>query len=117
MAMILRKASKKSLSQAQTSQNQPTLPSVTTSAPSGSESTGTPKADKRIPSKRTRMSENGYLFPLEEEQSVNFEAEPVLNSSTERGTSDFLKLDFVPPSTEGSLQRPVESFELEEVKY
>lgn len=116
MAMILRRASKKSLSQAQTSQNQNTLPSMTSSGTSGPESTGTPKADKKIPSKRTRMSDNSYLFPLEEEQGVNSEAEPVLNSSTARGTSDLLKLDFVPPSTEGSLQRPVESFELEEVK-
>lgn len=100
MASILRRASKKSLSQAQPSQNQ----SVTTSAPSGPESTGTPKADKRIPSKRTRMSDNSYLFPLEEEQSVNSEvAEPILNSPMARGT-------------EGSLQRPVESFELEEIQ-
>lgn len=114
MAMILRKASKKSLSQAQTSQNQHTLPSMTSSASSGPEPTGTPKADKRIPLKRTRMSDNSNLFPLEEEQSVNSEAEPVLNSSMARGTSDLLKLNFVLPSTEG---RPVESFELEEVKY
>ncbi|XP_067233861.1 protein ITPRID1 [Chanodichthys erythropterus] len=113
MAMILRKASKKSLSQAETSQNQHTLPSMTSSAPSGPESTGTPKADKRIPSKRTRMSDNSNLFPLEEEQSVNSEAEPVLNRSTARGTSDLLNLNFVPPSTEG---RPVESFELEEIQ-
>lgn len=116
MAMILRRASKKSLSQAQTSQNQHTIPSVTTSAPSGPESPGTPKADKRNPSKRTRMSDNN-LFPLKEEQSVNSEAaEPVLNSPTARGTSDLQKLNFVPSSTEGFLQRPIESFELEEIQ-
>lgn len=114
MAMILRRASKKSLRQAQTSQNQHTIPSVTSSAPSGPESTGTPKADKRNPSKRTKMSDNN-LFPLKEEQSVKLDAaEPVLNSPTARGTSDLQKLDFV-PSTEGSLQQPIESFELEEV--
>ncbi|CAM4723544.1 unnamed protein product [Leuciscus chuanchicus] len=115
MAMILRRASKKSLRQAQTSQNQHNIPSVTSSAPSGPESTGTPKADKKNPSKRTRMSDNN-LFPLKEEQSVNSEAaEPVLNSPTARGTSDLQKLDF-DPSTEGSLQRPIESFELEEIQ-
>lgn len=60
------------------------------------------------------MSDNN-LFPLKEEQSVHSEAaEPVLNSPTARGTSDLQKLDFV-TSTEGSLQRPIESFELEEV--
>ncbi|XP_067290765.1 protein ITPRID1 [Pseudorasbora parva] len=115
MAMILRRASKKSLSQAQTSQNQHTLPSVTPSA--GSEATGTPKADKRIPSKRTRMSDSSHLFPLEEEQSANSEAaEPVLNNPMARGTSDLLKRNCVPSSTEGNLQRPVESFELEEIQ-
>lgn len=61
------------------------------------------------------MSDNN-LFPLKEEQSVNSEAaEPVLNSPTARGTSDLQKLNFVPSSTEGFLQRPIESFELEEV--
>ncbi|XP_039540847.1 protein ITPRID1 [Pimephales promelas] len=115
MVMILRRASKKSLSQAQTSQNQHTIPSVTPSAPSGPESTGTPKADKRNPSKRTRMSDNN-LFPLKEEQSVNSEsAEPVLNSQTARGTSDLQKLNLI-NSTEGILQRPIESFELEEIQ-
>ncbi|XP_043082961.1 protein ITPRID1 [Puntigrus tetrazona] len=116
MAMILRRASKKSLSQAKTLQNQHMPSSVTSSALSGPESSGIPMLDKKIPSKRTRMSDN-YLSPLEEEQNVNFEAtEPVLNSPTVRGTSDLLKLDSVPFTTEESLQRPVESFELEEIQ-
>lgn len=116
MAMILRRASKKSLSQAKTLQNQHMPSPVTSSALSGPESSGMSMVDKRIHSKRTRMSDN-CLSPLEEEQSINLEAaEPVLNSPAVRGTSDLLKLDSVPSSTEESLQRPVESFELEEVK-
>ncbi|XP_016093634.1 coiled-coil domain-containing protein 129-like [Sinocyclocheilus grahami] len=116
MAMILRRASKKSLSQAKTLQNQHMPCPVTSSALSSPESCGMPMVDKRIPSKRTQMSDNG-LSPLEEEQSIHLEAiEPVLNSSMIRGTSDLLKLDSVPSSTEESLQRPVESFELEEIQ-
>ncbi|XP_026114204.1 uncharacterized protein LOC113092738 [Carassius auratus] len=113
MAMILRRASKKSLSQAKTLQNQHTPHPVTSSALSGPD--GMPMVDKRIPSKRTRMSDNSCLSPLEEEQSINSEAaEPVLNSLTT--TSDLLKLDFLPSSTKESLQQPVESFELEEIQ-
>ncbi len=111
MAMILRRASKKSLNQVKTLQNQHMPSPVTSSALSGPESSGMSMVDKRIPSKRTRMSDN-YLSPLEEEQSINLEAaEPVLNSPT----SD-QKLDSVSSSTEERLQQPVESFELEEVK-
>ncbi len=112
MAMILRRASKKSLNQAKTLQNQHMPSPVTSSALSGPESSGMSMVDKRIPSKRTRLSDN-YLSPLEEEQSIHLEAaEPVLNSPT----SDLLKLDSVSSSTEERLQQPVESFELEEVK-
>ncbi len=116
MAMILRRASKKSLSQAKTLQNQHMPSPVTSSALSGPESSGMSMVDKRIHSKRTGC-QTTVLSPLEEEQSINLEAtEPVLNSPAVRGTSDLLKLDSVPSSTEESLQRPVESFELEEVK-
>ncbi|XP_052452717.1 uncharacterized protein itprid1 [Carassius gibelio] len=116
IAMILRRAYKKSLSQAKTLQNQHMPSRVTSSAISSPESPGMPMVDKRIPSKRTILLENG-LSPLEEEQSINLEAaEPVLNSPTVRGTSDLLKLDSIPSSTEESLQRPAESFELEEVQ-
>ncbi|KAK2870295.1 hypothetical protein Q8A67_024687 [Cirrhinus molitorella] len=116
MAMILRRASKKSLSQAKTLQNQHMPSSVTSPVQSSLESSRMPIVEKRISSKRTRMSDNG-LSPLEEEQSVNSEAaEPVLNSPTPRGTLDPLKLYSVPSTTEESLQRPVESFELEEIQ-
>lgn len=112
MAMMLRKAYKKSRSQAQTLANQQVSSSSMT--PSVPES---PLSEKRVPSKRTRMAENS-LFPLEEEDHVNSEsAGLLLNSPATRGTSDLLKIDFVPSSKEGSLQRPLESFELEEVKY
>ncbi|XP_016373620.1 coiled-coil domain-containing protein 129-like isoform X1 [Sinocyclocheilus rhinocerous] len=117
MVMILRRASKKSLSQAKTLQNQHMPPPLTSSALSGPESSGMPMVDKRIPSKRTRVSDNSCLSPLEEEQSINSDsAEPVLNSLTARGTSDLLKLDSFPSSAKESLQRPVESFELEEIQ-
>ncbi|XP_051543483.1 uncharacterized protein LOC127434638 isoform X2 [Myxocyprinus asiaticus] len=115
MAMILRRASKKSLSQAQ---NQQALPPEN-SAQSGMESSGTPTADKRIPPKRSRqsLSDNSGLFPLQEEQSFNLEsAEPILISHTTRGTTDLLKLTSDPLSTDGSAQQPVESFELEEIQ-
>ncbi|XP_050954553.1 protein ITPRID1 isoform X2 [Labeo rohita] len=116
MAMILRRASKKSLSQAKTLQNQHMPSSVTSPAPSSLESSGMPIADKKIPSKCTRMSDN-FLFPLEEEHSVNSEAaELVLNSPLARGTSNPVKLNSVPFSTEESMQRPVQSFELEEIQ-
>ncbi len=58
MAMILRRASKKSLSQAKTLQNQHMPSPVTSSALSGPESSGMSMVDKRIHSKRTRMSDN-----------------------------------------------------------
>ncbi|XP_042607930.1 uncharacterized protein LOC109112583 isoform X1 [Cyprinus carpio] len=116
MAMILRRASKKSLSQAEMLQNQQMPSPVTSSTLSSPESSGMPMVDERIPSKHTRMSDN-CLSPLEEEQSINLEAaEPVINSPMVRGTADILKLDSVPSSTEESLQRPVESFELEEIQ-
>ncbi|XP_073687249.1 protein ITPRID1 [Garra rufa] len=116
MAMTLRRAFKKSLSQAKTLQNQNMPPSVTSPAKPGLESSGVPIVDKRISSKRTRMSDNG-LSPLEEERNVNTEAaELVLNSPTARGTSEPLKLDSVPSTTEESLQQPIESFELEEIQ-
>lgn len=111
MAMMLHKAYKKSRSQAQTLANQQVSSSSMT--PSVPES---PLSEKRVPSKRTRMAENS-LFPLEEEDHVNSEsAGLLLNSPATRGTSDLLKIDFVPSSKEGSLQRPLESFELEEIQ-
>ncbi|XP_051970492.1 uncharacterized protein LOC127634835 [Xyrauchen texanus] len=115
MAMILQRASKKSLSQAQ---NQQALPPEN-SAQSGMESSGTPTADNRIPPKRSRqsLSDNSGLFPLQEEQSFNLEStEPILISNTTRGTSDIIKLPPNPLSTDGSTQQPVESFELEEIQ-
>ncbi|XP_042570541.1 protein ITPRID1-like [Cyprinus carpio] len=115
IAMILRRASKKSLSQAKTLQNQHMPHPVTSSALSSPDVL--PMVDKRIPSKRTRMLDNSCLSPLEEEQSINSEAaEPVLNSLTARGASDLQNLDFVPSLAKESLQRPIESFELEEIQ-
>ncbi|XP_051969658.1 protein ITPRID1 isoform X2 [Xyrauchen texanus] len=116
MATILRRASKKSLSHAQMSQNQQTL-SPTNLAPSGVESSEASPADKRIPLKRSRqsLSDNSGLSTLQEEQSSNFEsAEPILISHPTRGTTDPLKLVSEPTPTEGILHQPVESFELEE---
>ncbi|KAF4095677.1 uncharacterized protein itprid1 [Onychostoma macrolepis] len=116
MAIILRRASKKSLSQAKTLQNQQMPSPVASSALSGPESSGMSMVDKRIPSKRTRMSDD-CLSPQEEDQSINLEAsEPALNSPTIRETSDLLKLDSVLSSTEESLQRPVEFFKWEEIQ-
>ncbi|XP_051538318.1 protein ITPRID1 isoform X2 [Myxocyprinus asiaticus] len=118
MAMILRRASKKSLSHAQMSQNQQTL-SPTNLAQSGVESSGASPADKIIPLKRSRQSfsDNSGLPTLQEEQSSNFEsAEPILISHPTRGTTDPLKLVSDPMPTEGILHQPVESFELEEIQ-
>ncbi|XP_005162917.1 protein ITPRID1 [Danio rerio] len=111
MAMMLRKAYKKSRSQALTLENQQVFSaSMTPSVPES------PLTDKRVPSKRTRMAENS-LFPLEEEDHVNSESVGLLvNSPEARGTSDLLKINFVPSSKEGGLQRPLESFELEEIQ-
>ncbi|TRY89112.1 hypothetical protein DNTS_004580 [Danionella cerebrum] len=118
MAMILRRAVKKSLSQCQKSQTENMSPTPkeasATFTPHSQEST---MMDRRVPSKGTRMTDNSSLFTLKEEDTINSESTNLKsNTSTTRGTLDFLKLDFVPSSINGGLSCPVESFDLEEMQ-
>ncbi|XP_057179346.1 uncharacterized protein itprid1 isoform X2 [Triplophysa rosa] len=102
VATILRRAAKKTLRQERTSQAKP---SSATSAQSDPESL----VDKRIPPKRSKVSDSSSVSPLKEEHGVS--SEPVV-----RVTTDRLKLDSVPSSVGKGTREPLESFELEEVK-
>lgn len=96
MATILCRAAKKTLRQERTSK---AAPSSATSAQSHPDFL----VDKRIPPKRTKVSDGSSLSPLKEERSVS--SEPV-----ERVTTDHLRL------VEKETREPLESFKLEEVK-
>ncbi|KAA0704715.1 Coiled-coil domain-containing protein 129 [Triplophysa tibetana] len=102
VASILRRAAKKTLRQERKSQAKP---SSATSPKSDPESL----VDKRIPPKRSKVSDSSSLSPLKEEHAVS--SEPVV-----RVTTDQLKLDSVTSSVGKGTREPLESFELEEVK-
>lgn len=102
VATILRRAAKKTLRQERMSQAKPSSAISSKSHPES-------LVDKRIPPKRSKVSDSSSLSPLKEEHGVS--AEPVV-----RVTTDRLKLDSVPSSMGKGTREPLESFELEEVK-
>ncbi|XP_036441923.1 uncharacterized protein itprid1 isoform X2 [Colossoma macropomum] len=122
VGMLLRKASKKSLSQAPAAQDHQPLSPPLTGPSSIPDLPADPPHDKRSPVKRARqcLPDSASLSPLVEEQSsVPETAEPTLTtplpqcqSSSQRGAREPHNI----ASTQRSPGEPAESFELEEIQ-
>ncbi|XP_017555834.1 protein ITPRID1 isoform X2 [Pygocentrus nattereri] len=122
VGMLLRKASKKSLSQAPTAQDHQPLSPPLTGLSSSPDLPADPPHDKRSPVKRARQSlpDSASLSPLVEEQSsVPETAEPTLTTPLPQCQSISLRGAREPhniASTQRSPEEPAESFELEEIQ-
>ncbi|KAL6488692.1 hypothetical protein MHYP_G00024330 [Metynnis hypsauchen] len=122
VGMLLRKASKKSLSQAPTAQDHQPLSPPLTGLSSSPDLPADPPHDKRSPVKRARqcLPDSASLSPLVEEQSsVPETAEPTLITPLPQCQSISLRGAREPhniASTQRSPGEPAESFELEEIQ-
>ncbi|XP_072535795.1 uncharacterized protein [Salminus brasiliensis] len=122
VGMLLRKASKKSLSQATTAQDHQPLSPPLTGPSSIPDLPADPPHDKRSPVKRARqcLPESASLSPLVEEQSsIPEAAEPSLTTPLSQCKSSDLRGVREPcnvTSTQKGPGEPAESFELEEIQ-
>ncbi|KAL7887316.1 hypothetical protein AOLI_G00050370 [Acnodon oligacanthus] len=122
VGMLLRKASKKSLSQAPSAQDHQPLSPPLTGLSSSPDLPADPPHDKRSPVKRARqcLPDSASLSPLVEEQSfVPETAEPTLTTPVPQRHSISLRGAREPhniASTQRSPGEPAESFELEEIQ-
>ncbi|XP_066539284.1 protein ITPRID1 isoform X2 [Hoplias malabaricus] len=122
VGMLLRKASKKSLSQAGSAQDHQPLSPKLTGPFSSPDLPSEPQQDKRSPVKRARqcLPESASLSPLVEEQiSVPEPAGPIITTPLPQCKSNSPRAAIKPHNT-ASTQRnpgePAESFELEEIQ-
>ncbi|KAI4871236.1 hypothetical protein NFI96_019767 [Prochilodus magdalenae] len=122
VGMLLRKASKKSLSQALTAQDHQPLSPPLTGPSSSPDRPADPPHDKRSPVKRARqcLSDSASLSPLVEEQSsVPETAESILTNTLPQCKSSSLRRAREPhniASTQRDPGEPAESFDLEEIQ-
>ncbi|XP_076827976.1 uncharacterized protein itprid1 isoform X2 [Brachyhypopomus gauderio] len=126
VGMLLRKASKKTLSQTPSSQDQQPLSPPTMGPVAGPELPPDPPLDRRSPVKRARQSppDSASLSPLAEEQgSVPETDAPTTTSPLPQEKSGGLKggrepqsVTSPPTSTEKSRGEMADSFELEEIQ-
>ncbi|XP_055038520.2 uncharacterized protein itprid1 [Misgurnus anguillicaudatus] len=108
VASILRRAAKKTTRQAQKMQDKPPTASSAQAEPESS-------IDKRIPSKRSKVSDDSSPF-LDDQSKISDAATAVVSGSTVRVTTDPLKFNAVPSSMGKGMQEPMGSFELEKIR-